>query len=171
MFLGFHGCVEQRTAQFPSPYPLQTLPSPCCLVFELGLCCPPTVHHAGSSLVWRRASFSPGGSICSHAYSKICSQELSEGPAPFPKPISVKGLQLVAGASQGFSLSLEAPGPVKGSCRPLWQAVWVVLCTLGRAAAYTHLVSHREQLWSWMPPSGGEVGLSISLQCFAVQTG
>lgn len=38
-------------------------------------------------------------------------------------PVSVKGLQLVAGASQGFSLSLEAPGPVKGSCRPLWQAV------------------------------------------------
>lgn len=41
--------------------------------------------------------------------------------SPPQTPVSAKGLQLVAGASQGFSLSLEASGPVKGSCRPLWQ--------------------------------------------------
>lgn len=38
---------------------------------------------------------------------------------PSPKPCLCK--RLAAGASQGFSLSLEAPEPVKGSCRPLWR--------------------------------------------------
>lgn len=104
--------------------PFKPCPQPA-VFFELGLCCPPTLHHAGSSLGWRRASSSPGGSICSYACIKFCRQELLGGSAPLPKPVSAKGLQLVAGASQGFSLSLEALGPVKGSCRPLWQ-----LCTL-----------------------------------------
>ena len=36
-----------------------------------------------------------------------------------PNPCLCKGP--AAWASQGFSSSLEAPGPVKGSCRPLWR--------------------------------------------------
>lgn len=163
------GCGAENSP-VPSPYPLQTLPSACCLVFELGLCCPPTLHHAGSSLVWRRASFSPGGSICSYAYIKICSQELSGGPAPPPNPCLCKGLAACSWGQPGLQ---PEPGGSRASERELQASLAsCVLCTLGRAAAlHTHLVSHLEQLWSWMPPSGGEVGLGISLQCFTLQTG
>lgn len=72
-----------------------------------------------------------------------------------------------AGASQGFSLSLEAPGPMKGSCRPLWQLCRLLYVPWLELLPTRSPCFHLEQLWSWMPPSGGEVGLSISLQYFA----
>lgn len=126
---------ECRAENSPVPFTIapSTLPSACCLVFELGLCCPLTLHHAGSSLGWRRAFFSPGGSIYSYACIKICSLELSGGLLPSPNPCLCKGLaacswgqpglQLGPGGSRASEGELQASGKL---CR-LFYVPWAEL--------------------------------------------
>lgn len=87
------------------------------------------------------------------ANSQRCSQKLPGGPAPLPKPTSLQR----AACSWGLSSSLEAPGPVKGSCRPL-VALQAARCPLRR-----HRASHLRQLWSW----GSVFHYSISLDSCA----
>lgn len=72
-------------------------------------------------------------------------------------------MALAAGGSHGPGSSLEAPGPVKGGCRPLgaWCALVSWSCCL-----HAYLLSHLRQLQSSMLTSKVEVGLSILLQYF-----
>lgn len=87
----------------------------------------------------------------------------AQGSCSPPRPPSCQRVTLSAGGSHGPSSSLEAPGPVKGSCRPLgaWCALVSWSCCL-----YAYLLSHLQQLWSSMPTSEVEAGLSILLQYF-----
>lgn len=72
-------------------------------------------------------------------------------------------MALAAGGRHGPGSSLEAPGPVKGSCRPL--GAWCTLVSWS-CCLHAYLLSHLRQLQSSMLTSKVEVGLSILLQYF-----
>lgn len=82
---------------------------------------------------------------------------------PSPNPYVCKGLAACSWGQPGLQLE---PGGSRASERELQTSLAsCVGCFMypGQSCClYTHLVSHLEQLWSWMLPSGGEVGLGIS---------
>lgn len=85
---------------------------------------------------------------------------------PSPNPCVCKGLAACSWGQPGLRLE---PGGSRASERELQaclaSCVGYFMYPGQSCCLHTYLVSHLEQLWSWMPPSGGEVGLSISLQC------
>lgn len=151
---------EQPSSLHRTPFKLRPHPAVWFLSYICVILLPYTMwalHWAGGD----HPSLQEGASvICLH-------QDLQPravwGPCSPPQtPVSVKGLQLEPGGSRASERELQAS---LASCVGCFMYPGQSCCL------YTHLVSHLEQLWSWVPSSRGEVGLSISLQCFTVQTG
>lgn len=140
MFLGSPRGCEAENSLVPwaiSPSHPAGCPLPAvCFLSWVCVVLPPYSMRALLWAVGEQPSVQEGAPV--HTLTARCAVKSCLGALPLlPKtPVSAKGLQLAAGARQGFSSSLEAPGPVKGSCRPLWWLCRLVCVPWLRAAAY-----------------------------------